>query len=285
MTDTGTPKVYFTQDISPAGLVAIFEALGRALPGRVAVKIHMGEAGNQNYLRPELVHDLVTAVDGTFVDSNTFYGGQRSDAASHLKVATEHGFTYAPVDILDADGDISIPVTGGKRQTEAVVGAHFADYDSVLSIAHFKGHGMAGFGGTFKNLAVGIASSAGKGIIHGTGFSLHGEDFLSNVVEYAKAIIDSKEDTIVYINILNNLSTDCDCDGNAPQAELDDIGILGSLDPVAIDRASVDQIYAAPADKGKHLRERIERQNGTYLLDYAEELGIGSQTYELVSLD
>jgi uncharacterized Fe-S center protein len=281
MTETQTPKVYFTKDISPAGVLAVYKALGHPLTGKVAVKVHMGEAGNENYLSPELVGDLVSSLSGTFVDSNTGYKGKRFTAASHKQVAADHGF--APVDILDEDGEIKLPVVGGNRKGEAVVGSRIADYDAILSIAHFKGHGMAGFGGTFKNLGVGIASSGGKLIIHGD-WSVEGDEFLENVVEYAKAIIDSKGDAIVYINVLNNLSVDCDCVGGAPAGELDDIGILASIDPVALDRASVDQVYAADDARAKHLRENIEKHNGTHLLDYAEKLGLGLQTYELVVL-
>ena len=284
------PIVFMTADISPEGLMNVYSALNRTMGGNVAIKVHMGEYGNTNYLSPDLIRELVLSVNGTFVDCNTAYGGQRANTAMHLQIAKDHGFTYAPVDILDADGAIELPVTGGTRLSTALIGSRYANYDSVISIAHFKGHAMAGFGGTFKNLGVGLASAEGKHIVHGNGqggglFSASTDQFLEQVAEVAKAVIDDKEENIVYINVLNNLSVDCDCDGNAAHPEIDDIGILASLDPVAIDRASVDLIYAAPADQNRHLVERIESRNGTHLLDYAEMLGIGSQNYTLVPLD
>ncbi len=285
----GVSKVFMTTDISGEGLMAVYKALNRPATGKVAVKLHFGEPGNTNYLAPELVRKLTLAVRGTFVDSNTYYGGLRANTAAHLQAAKDHGFTYAPVDILDADGEISLPVTGGKRLKKALIGSHYRNYDFIISVAHFKGHTMAGFGGTFKNLAVGMASVKGKGAIHsepGDGmFSSTGEAFFEKIVEYTKAVIDAKGDRIVYINVLNNLSVDCDCDANAAHPEMADIGILASLDPVALDKASVDLVYAAPEKERRHLVERIESRNGEYQLIYAEKLGLGSQKYNLVKLD
>ncbi len=287
---TSVPTVFLTSEISPEGLMKVYNALNRTADGNVAIKIHMGEYGNTNYLSPNLIRELVLSVNGTFVDCNTAYGGQRASTAMHLQVARDHGFTYAPVDILDADGEIELPVHGGTRLENALIGSHYENYTSLISIAHFKGHAMAGFGGTFKNLGVGLSSASGKGLVHGNGqggglFSASTDQFLEQVAEAAKAVIDDKGEGIVYINVLNNLSVDCDCDANAAHPEMDDIGILASLDPVAIDRAGVDLIYAAPADQNQHLVERIESRNGTHLLDYAEQLGLGSQTYTLVRLD
>jgi uncharacterized Fe-S center protein len=283
----GGSKVYFTADISSKGVLAVFEKLNVPVSGKVAIKLHMGEDGNTNYLRPELLRDLVTKVKGSFVDSNTLYGGKRGDTAGHLAVAKDHGFTYAAVDILDAEGESRIPVKGGARLTEAIVGSHILNYDWIISVAHFKGHGMAGFGGTFKNMAVGIASPAGKRAIHSNGvnagtWSSSGEPFLEKVVEYNKAMIDSRGGRVLFINILNNLSVDCDCDGHAAKPEMKDIGILASTDPVALEKASLDLIYAAPANERAHLVERIESRNGIHQIIYAEKLGMGSQNYDLV---
>lgn len=282
-------QVFMTTDISSDGLIAVYEALGRPATGKTAIKLHMGEPGNTNFLSPELIRELTLSVDGTFVDGNTYYGGSRTKTEAHLQIAKDHGFTYAPVDILDTDGEISLPITGGNRLEEAIIGSHYEDYDFIISIAHFKGHEMAGFGGTFKNLAIGMASINGKSAIHrepgGSMFSSRGEVFLEKIVEYTKAVIDDRGDNIVYINVLNNLSIDCDCNSNAAHPEMEDIGILASLDPVALDKASVDLIYAAPEEQNKHLVQRIESLKGTHLLDYAEELGLGSQTYELVLID
>ena len=280
----GVPTVFMTGDISPKGLKAVYESLGRAASGKVAIKLHMGEPGNTNYLSPKLIRDLTLSVKGSFVDSNTYYGGSRAKTAAHLQVAKDHGFTYAPVDILDADGEIRLPIKGGKRLKEAIIGSHYKNYDFIISIAHFKGHAMAGFGGTFKNLTVGMASAKGKGVIHG-GWSATNEEFLEHVAEYTKAVMDDKGSKILYINVLNKLSVDCDCDAGAAHPEMGDIGILASLDPVALDRASVDLIYAAPAKERRHLVERIESKKGKYLLDYAESLGLGNQKYKLVKLD
>jgi uncharacterized Fe-S center protein len=283
----GGSKVYFTADISSRGLLAAFTRLNTPVSGKVAVKLHMGEDGNTNYLRPELLRDLVTKVQGSFVDSNTLYGGKRGDTAGHLAVARDHGFTLAPVDILDADGESRLPVNGGSRLKEIIVGSHILNYDWIISVAHFKGHGMAGFGGTFKNMAVGIASPAGKRAIHSDGpdagtWSSSGDAFFEKIIEYNKALIDSKGGKVLFINILNNLSVDCDCDGHAAKPEMRDIGILASTDPVALEKASLDMIYAAPEQERAHLVERIESRNGIYQIIYAEKLGMGSRNYELI---
>jgi uncharacterized Fe-S center protein len=280
-----TAKVYFTPEISAPSLVAAYQAVGRKLGGKVAIKLHMGEAGNQNYLDPSLLRELQALVNGSFVDSTTAYGGSRCTVEGHLRTAADHGFGYAPIDILDADGDVKLPVLGGKEFTEALIGAHVDNYDSFISVAHFKGHGMAGFGGAFKNVAVGTASAAGKLDIHGPGFCYHDEKFLQRVTEYAKAVFDKMGDSIVYLNVLNKLSADCDCVAQARPSDLRDIGILASIDPVAIDRAGVDLVNQASEEQGQlHLRKRIEKHHGTYLLEYAESLGLGTQQYELVKL-
>jgi uncharacterized Fe-S center protein len=282
----GGSKVYFTTDISGKGILAAYKALGVPVSGKVAIKLHMGEPGNQNYLRPELLRDLVKEVNASFVDSNTAYGGRRGSTAAHLEAAKEHGFTYAPVDILDADGEVKLPIKGGKQLKEAILGSHIMNYDWIISVAHFKGHSMAGFGGTFKNLAIGIATPEGKRAIHsnpgGAMFSSSGEPFFEKVIEYNKALSDAKGGKLLYINVLNNLSTDCDCSANAPKASMADIGVMASLDPVALEKASLDQIYSRPANERKALVDRIESRNGAYQAVYGEKMGLGSQTYELI---
>jgi len=239
----GGSKVYFTTDISGKGVLDVYRALGVPVSGKVVIKLHMGEPGNENYLRPELVKGLADTVKANLADSNTAYGGRRGNTASHLQAAKDHGFTFATVDILDSDGEVKLPINNNKHLKEAVLGSHIMNYDWIISVAHFKGHSMAGFGGTFKNLAVGIASPAGKRAIHsdsgGAMFSTRGEPFHEKVVEYNKALMDARPGKMLYINILNNMSVDCDCSARAPKSTITDIGILASLDPVALEKASL----------------------------------------------
>lgn len=286
-----TPTVYMTRDISPEGLMDVYKALGREPAGNVAVKLSTGEAGNTHYLSPDLIKDLVQSVNGTIVECNTAYGGSRASTAMHMQVAKDHGFTaIADVDIMDADGSISLPVEGGTRLTENFVGGHFANYDSFLVLSHFKGHAMGGFGGAIKNISIGIASSEGKSWIHSggtrrSGFGGEQDAFLESMAEAAKAVSDSLDNgqNIMYINVMNHLSIDCDCDGNPTEPDMHDIGIVASTDPVALDQACVDLIYAA--EDGQSLIKRIESRNGIHTLEHAEAIGLGSRTYELVSLD
>lgn len=288
-----TSTVYMTKDISPEGLIRIYEALDREATGNVAIKIHMGEPGGNNYLKPELVKDLVLSVKGTFVDSNTAYGGLRSSTAAHLQAAKDHGFTeYTSVDILDADGSVSLPIENGKHLTEDLVGSHYENYDFIIVLSHFKGHQMGGFGGAIKNISIGIASFTGKNMIHTAGASkttmggnIKQDDFLESMAEAAKAVVDDAGDNILYINVMNNISIDCDCNSHPADPKMKDIGILASLDPVALDKACVDLVYAAPEEESASLIARIEALNGIHTLDYAEELGVGSQNYELVMID
>ena len=282
-------KVFFTADISPAGLMAVYEALGLTASGNVAVKLHTGEPGNTHYLKPELIKDLVQRVNGTIVEANTAYGGRRASTAAHYQVARDHGFTsIATVVILDENADISLPVSGGNHLTENFVGAHFNEYDFHVVLSHFKGHQMGGFGGALKNISIGYASAAGKMWIHSagrnrTGFSAADQNaFLESMAEAAKSVTDQTRGKILYINVMNHLSVDCDCNGRPTPPTMADIGILASLDPVALDQACVDLVYAAP--DSKDLIERIESRNGLLTIDHAAKLGIGSKAYELIRL-
>ncbi len=282
--------VFMTTNINSKSLVDLYEALDREAKGNVAIKLHMGEVGNKNYISPNLVKDIALKVNGTFVDANTYYAGGRSTTKLHLQTAKDHGFTYAKIDILDSNGEIKLPIKNGKHLKEAIIGAGYIDYDFIISIAHFKGHAMAGFGGSLKNLAIGMASGInGKGAIHknpgGGKWSSRGNVFLEKVVEYNKAIMDDIGDNIIYINVLNNLSIDCDCSSRAAHPQMKDIGILASTDPVALERASLDLIYKAPRKDSIHLINRIEAKNGAYIIDYAQQLGLGSKEYELINVN
>ena len=288
------PVVYMTHDISPAGLDAVYEALGRKAEGKVAVKISTGEPGGNHYLKPALIGNLVKKIGGTIVECNTAYGGGRAATADHLKAAEAHGFTaIAPVDIMDADGEIALPVVGGTHLKEDFVGSHFSDYDFTVVLSHFKGHAMGGFGGALKNISIGIASSAGKAWIHTAGKAktdlwnnLPEQDaFLESMAEAAKAVADHCGDRILYINVMNNLSVDCDCDSHPAAPQMGDIGIFASLDPVALDQACVDQVYASE-DPGKvHLIERMESRHGIHTVEHAAVLRVGSREYTLIDLD
>ena len=288
------PKVYMFTKISAENLVKIYEALGREATGKVAVKLSTGEPGGHNFLQPALIKDLVQKVKGTIVECNTAYGGGRADTENHLKAAKDHGFiAIAPVDIMDAEGEVALPVKGGKHLKEDFVGSHYLNYDFTVVLSHFKGHAMGGFGGAIKNISIGIASSAGKAWIHSAGKTKGNpwgnlppqDDFLESMAEAAKAIVDHCGDKILYISVANNLSVDCDCDSSPEDPKMGDIGILASLDPVALDKACTDLVRASE-DHGKiHLIERIDSRNGMHTLEYGEKIGLGSQKYELVKLD
>ena len=292
--NTNVPKVYMFKEISPENLVKIYEALGREATGKVAVKLSTGEPGGHNFLQPALIKDLVQKVKGTIVECNTAYGGGRADTENHLKAAKDHGFTaIAPVDIMDAEGEVALPVKGGKHLKEDFVGSHYLNYDFTIVLSHFKGHAMGGFGGAIKNISIGIASSAGKAWIHSAGKTKVNpcgnlppqDDFLESMAEAAKAIVDHCGDKILYISVANNLSVDCDCDSSPEDPKMGDIGILASLDPIALDKACTDLVRASE-DHGKiHLIERIDSRNGMHTLEYGEKIGLGSQKYELVKLD
>lgn len=288
------PKVYMIKEISPESLLRIYEALGREATGKVAVKISTGEPGGNNYLKPALIGDLVKKVKGTIVECNTAYGGGRANTTAHLQAAKDHGFTaIAEVDIMDAKGETALPVKGGKHLKEDFVGSHFLNYDFTIILSHFKGHAMGGFGGAIKNMSIGIASSAGKAWIHSAGKTKgdpwsnlpEQDDFLESMAEAAKAIADHCGEKILYISVANNLSVDCDCAAAPEDPKMGDIGILASLDPVALDKACVDQVYSSPDHGRIHLIERMESRHGIHTLVHAEKLGMGSQQYELIMLD
>ncbi len=290
--------VYYTKDISPEGLRKAYEALGKELPGKVAVKLSTGEAGNPNYLSPDLIKDLVQSVDGTIVECNTAYSGSaRAETAMHMQVAKDHGFTdIADVDIMDADGYMVIPVDGGVHLRENWVGKNLENYDSMLVLTHFKGHPMGGFGGSLKNISIGVASSEGKVRIHSAGLLkkptitlgaliTNQDDFTDSMAEAAKSVYDYEGhgENILFINVMNRMSVDCDCVSTPAEVDMHDIGIFASLDPVALDQACIDKVFEA--EDGQSLQERILSLNGLNILKHAEEIGFGNRAYELVSLD
>lgn len=286
----GTPVVYMTREITPEGLMAVYQALQWEPQGRVAVKLSTGEPPASNYLRPELIAGLVQSLDGTIVECNTAYGGSRAETAMHYQVAEDHGFTaIADFQILDEEGSMTLPVQGGTRLSENYVGAAFEDYDSYLVLSHFKGHSMAGYGGAIKNISIGLGSSEGKAWIHSAGSSRTNpwggdqDAFLESMAEAGKSVSDYLGDQIVYINVMNRLSVDCDSDGNPAEPDMHDIGILASTDPVALDQACIDLVYGA--EDGQSLVNRIESRNGLHTLEHAQQIGLGSRSYELVSID
>jgi uncharacterized Fe-S center protein len=285
----GASIVYMTTDITPEGLLAVYNALGANPTGNIAVKITTGEPPASNYLRPELIKDLVQSLNGTLVECNTAYGGRRASNAMHLQVAKDHGFTeIADFDLQDADGEISLPVIGGEILTENFVGATFHDYDYYVILSHFKGHQMAGYGGAIKNISIGMASASGKSWIHSggtakSGFSGNQDNFLKSMAEAGKSVADSLEGNILYINVMNRLSVDCDCNGRPAEPDMHDVGILASFDPVALDRACVDLVETAP--DGASLMKRINSRNGTLTIEHGAKIGLGNLEYTLVYVD
>ena len=288
--DDDSPDVFMTTDISADGLMAIYEALEASPTGNIAVKLSTGEPGS-NYLRTDLIGPLVQSFeDPTIVECNTAYGGARSSTAMHYQVAEDHGYTaIADVDIMDEEGSMTLPVTGGSNLTENYVGSHFANYDYFVVLSHFKGHAMAGYGGAIKNISIGMASQEGKCLIHTAGeshTSPWGGDqdaFLESMAEAGKSVVDALDGNILYINVMNRLSVDCDCDSSPAEPDMHDIGILASYDPVALDQACIDLVYAA--EDGQSLIDRIESRNGLHTLEHAEAIGLGSREYNLVSID
>lgn len=289
-------KVYFTKDISSSSLIKMYDILEKKLSGRVGVKISTGEKGNNNYLLPLLIKDLVSYVSGTIIECNTAYAGHRNTTSEHMETIKEHGFyDIADVDIMDSDGDFAIPVSNGFHLDNNYVGSHLKNYDSILMLSHFKGHPMGGFGGALKNMSIGVASSSGKAYIHTGGKSrdvstlwdnICSQDvFLESMADADSSVIDYMKGNIVYINVINNLSVDCDCVASPENVCMNDIGIMASTDPVALDRACVDMIYNSNDSGREYMIRRIERQNGTHILEASERLGIGSQDYELINVD
>ncbi len=282
--------VLFTRNISPESILRLYERLGVCLTGNIAVKLHSGETGNQNFLRPEFFKPIINHVGGTVVECNTAYEGTRNTTEAHYKTMEEHGWSkHFKVDIMDETAEIALPIIGGKHLKENFVGEHFKNYDSMLVLSHFKGHPMGGFGGALKNISIGIASSHGKAHIHGVGevekiWAADHDAFLECMADAAKSIMDALPDRIVFINVMKNMSVDCDCCAVAEDPKIQDIGILASLDPVALDKACVDLVYGSD-DIGKaDLIERIESRNGIHTINAAAELGIGSLEYELIEI-
>jgi uncharacterized Fe-S center protein len=287
-----SPVVYFTSDISAEGLVKIYDTLGWTPEGKVAVKISTGEPPASNYLRPELIGDLVKKVNGTIVECNTAYGGSRSSSAMHKQVAEDHGFTaIADFDLMDEEGEVEWPMTGGTRLDKVIVGSHAENYTDWVILSHFKGHAMAGFGGAIKNVGIGISSPSGKVYVHTAGTKTSGSIWYNDQDAWLEALAEMVsgfsnhvgKDHIIYINVMNRLSVDCDCDGNPAEPDIHDIGILAGSDPVALDQACVDLIYQAEGNES--LVNRMESLHGIHTLEHAEEIGLGSRTYQLVNID
>ncbi len=291
------PKVYFTRKLSPEAVVEMYKVLGKELPGKVAVKVHSGEKGNQNFLRPEFMQPAVEYVNGTVVECNTAYGGARNSTEKHRKLIEYHGWSKVfDVDLLDAEGpDMELDIPKGKILKKNLVGKNLANYDSLLVLSHFKGHPAGGYGGALKQLSIGCASTAGKCLIHSAGFTdsqhrvwLHmasNTDFGTCMADAACSVVEYFGGNAAYVNMMCNLSVDCDCCANAEDPCMKDIGILSSLDPVALDRACMDLIYASEDEGREHFLKRVQSRNGEHIMDAAEELGFGSKDYELICVD
>ena len=290
-------KVYFTKKITPETVVDMYKALGVSLPGKVAVKVHSGEAGNQNFLRPEFLRPMIEYVNGTVVECNTAYDGERNYTEKHKKLLQYHGWSKCfAVDLLDGEGpDLALPVKGGKVLKENLVGRNMVNYDSLLVLSHFKGHPMGGYGGALKQLSIGIASSAGKCVIHSGGKvddqsilwknTAPQDTFCEAMADAAMTVCEYFKGKAAYVNMVCNLSVDCDCCAVAEDPCMKDIGILASLDPVALDKACIDLIYASDDPGRDHFLERVESRHGTHTIDAAAELGFGTKDYELICLD
>ena len=291
-------KVYFTREITSDSLIRIYECLGVELTGKVGVKVSTGEDGAKGYLKADLISPLVKKLNGTIIECNTAYPGARTSTEEHLEVARKHGFmSFANVDIMDSEGEIKIPVHEGKHLKYDLIGSHFDSYDSILNLAHGKGHAMGGFGANLKNQSIGIASRNGKAYIHSCGktedpnecwnVEYEQSDFIESMAEAAKAVADhlsEQNKKIVYITIANNISVDCDCDAHQGDPVIQDIGIFASLDPVANDQAFIDAIWATHEEGTKDIQERIDTRKGRHITEYAESLGLGSTKYELIEI-
>ena len=286
-------KVYFSSTITPEKILELYKAVGKELPGKIGIKVHSGETGNQNFLRPEFWKSLIDYVGGTVVECNTAYEGTRNTTEKHKKTIQEHGWdSYFHVDIMDSEGpDMVLSIENGKRITKNYVGRHLADYDSLLVLSHFKGHPMGGYGGALKQLSIGVASSFGKAYIHGAGvpeeiWTADHDSFLEAMADAAASVVSYFKGNAVYINVMKNMSVDCDCCAVAEDPCMKDIGILASLDPIAIDQACLDLVYAATDDPGQaHLLKRIESRNGVHTIEASAEMNFGSREYELIKID
>ena len=290
-------KVYFTKEITPESVVKMYEALGISLPGKVAIKLHSGEKGNQNYIRPEFVRPIVEKLNATVVECNAAYGGARNTTEKHKRLIEEHHWTkYFDVDIMDEEGpDVELDIPNGKVLKKDFVGKHINNYDSMLVLSHFKGHPMGGYGGALKQLSIGVASSEGKSWIHSAGQSkdqytiwdnLPEQDlFLESMADAASSVVKHFKGNIAFINVMCNLSVDCDCCAVAEDPCMKDIGILASLDPIAIDQACIDLVYNSKDPGRDHFVERVERQHGIHTIEAAVELGFGTREYELIDID
>lgn len=278
-------KVYFTKEITPESLVKIYHKVNQDIKGKVAIKLHTGEPNGPNLLPRELAQALQAEIpDSSIVECNVLYGSLRQKTVSHRKVLEINGWTFCPVDIMDADGDVNLPIKGGKQLKEVAVGKHIENYDSMVVYTHFKGHAMGGFGGSLKNIAIGCASGkVGKAQIHGSNWEI-GKKFLERMVEGGKAITDHFGKNITYINVLKNISVDCDCDAHGAKPTCPDIGILASTDILAVDQASIDMVYALPENDNKDIIERIESRDGLHQLEYMEKLKMGNRHYEIIEI-
>lgn len=283
-------KVFFAKDITPDNTIKLYEALGITLPGNVAVKLHSGEVGNQNFIRPPFWKPMIDYVKGTIVECNTAYEGKRNTTKEHWETMKLHGWTdIAAVDIMDEDGELVLEIPEGQMIQKNFVGSHLRNYDSMLVLSHFKGHPMGGFGGALKNISIGISSSHGKAYIHGAGveediWTADHDSFLESMADAAKSILNYFDGRIAFINVMCNMSVDCDCCAVAEDPAIADIGILASLDPVALDQACLDLVYASKDPGRNHLIERIESRNGVHTVEAAAKINAGSREYELVSL-
>ncbi|MEF2900355.1 MAG: DUF362 domain-containing protein [Terrisporobacter sp.] len=283
-------KVYFTKNITPESVIKIYEALGVELPGKVGVKVHSGEVGNQNFIKPQFWKPMIDKVKGTIIECNTAYEGKRNTSEAHWETMKLHGWTdVAKVDIMDEEGEIEVPIKNGKRIKTNYVGNHLKNYDSILVLSHFKGHPMGGFGGALKNISIGIASSYGKTYIHGVGkpedfWTSDHDSFLEAMADAAKSVVEYFKGNMAFINVMCNMSVDCDCCAVAADPKIGDIGILASLDPIALDQACVDLVYKSEDEGKSHLIERMESKNGIHTVEAAADLGFGSREYELIKL-